>query len=102
MVASQGWRFASEFMRSDFRGQGHITIYQWMALVTALVATLYAFIFDSSPGLAKLPIFDLGMRGLWSAGPLLIIQILGVYIFVVTGRSSVTRSKMSMHLVTEA
>jgi Prolipoprotein diacylglyceryl transferase len=101
LVVSQGWRFLSEFMRTDFRGAGRITAYQWMSLATIALALFYVELFRSSLAIPNLPSFVEGMKGIWAPGPLVVLQLLAAYVFVVTGKSSVTRSRMAMYLATE-
>jgi hypothetical protein len=101
LVVSQGWRFLSEFMRTDFRGKGRITAYQWMSLATIALAFFYVDLFRASSALMNAPSFISGMKGLWAPGPLVVLQLLAAYVFVVTGKSSVTRSRMAMYLATE-
>jgi Prolipoprotein diacylglyceryl transferase len=101
LVISQGWRFLSEFMRTDFRGQGRITAYQWMSLATIALAFFYVELFRASSLLGNMPDFAAGMKGLWAPGPLVVLQLLAAYVFFVTGKSSVTRSRMAMYLASE-
>jgi Prolipoprotein diacylglyceryl transferase len=101
LVISQGWRFLSEFMRTDFRGKGRVTVYQWMSLATIALAFLYVELFGRTLAIASAPSFVEGMKGLWAPGPLVVLQLLAAYVFVVTGKSSVTRSRMAMYLATE-
>jgi Prolipoprotein diacylglyceryl transferase len=101
LIVSQGWRFISEFMRTDFRGKGRITAYQWMSLATIALALFYVDLFSAASALGNPPSFILGMKGIWSAGPLVVLQLLALYVFIVTGKSSVTRSRMAMYLANE-
>jgi hypothetical protein len=43
-----------------------------------------------------IPSLAMGMKALWALGPMIDIELLGLYIFFVTGKSSVTTSRMSM------
>ena len=43
LVMTQGWRFASEFLRADYRGQGRISAYQIMAILS-IVYTFFLFL----------------------------------------------------------
>jgi Prolipoprotein diacylglyceryl transferase len=104
MLISQGWRFASEFMRADFRGAGKITAYQWMAALTALLCVIYAVYFYEAPSAILNPMtpsLQQGLLGLWSPGNFIFVQLIGLYIFWTTGKSTVTRSRMAMYLATD-
>jgi len=97
ITATQLWRCASEFLRADYRGAWRFSAYQWMSLgMTAYVwAAVYLIPFQAaSPanlaqGLSRLssPIALLALQGLW----------IGVFLY--TGRSSVTASRLSFHLL---
>jgi Prolipoprotein diacylglyceryl transferase len=104
MLISQGWRFTSEFMRADFRGAGKITAYQWMAALTAVLCVMYAVYFYQAPGVIANPMtpsLEQGLIGLWSPGNFIFVQLIGLYIFWTTGKSTVTRSRMAMYLATD-
>jgi len=99
LVATQLWRFFSEFLRADFRGEGKITAYQWMALLSIPYAlSLAAWIPLPSP----LPT-DLraGLEFLSKPVNILFLQGLWIVAFFLTGKSSVTASTLSFHVIRE-
>ena len=87
-----GWRFVSEFLRSDFRGDARISAYQYMSLA-AVAYCLFAglFIDFSSPVAPDILLAGAIFR---DARFLLGIQALWVACFVYLGVSSVTRSEI--------
>ncbi len=106
MGGSQFWRFASEFLRADDRGSGRISLYQWMALLTvpliyANVALITAILPSSSSFKMVLPDLDWGLAALWAPIPLITLQIMGVYVFLKTGKSSVTTARLRLQMSSE-
>ena len=97
LVVTQLWRFASEFLRADYRGGGRISAYQKMALG----ATVYGVAMGLLPPAPGLPPPDLGagLRILWHPGLLLMLQALWVASFLYTGRSKVTAATLNFHVV---
>jgi prolipoprotein diacylglyceryltransferase len=96
MVVTQVWRFLSEALRADYRGQGRLSAYQIMALA----ATLYAIIIGL--WLARVPAQPAslahGLETLWHPAMLLFLQLLWIVSFVFTGKSSVTESRLAIHV----
>jgi prolipoprotein diacylglyceryltransferase len=97
MTVTQVWRALSETLRADYRGEGDLSAYQVMAIMAALYVLAGAWL--SAP--VPLPGADLvaGLSVLWD--PILIIALQSVFIcaFLVTGRSSVTGSTISFHVI---
>lgn len=102
MGGTQIWRFASEFLRADFRGAGLISAYQWMALATVPVLCVHALliqsVFQSANPQVVTPNFYLGLNALWSPGPLVVLQLVMVYVFAKTGKSSVTKASLRLQM----
>jgi prolipoprotein diacylglyceryltransferase len=96
MGVSQAWRVYSENLRADFRGGSRISPYQLMALVTALIAAIYAFLYRGSTNVT--PDLWQGLTSVWSPGALLALQVLALVIFLYTGRSEVTQSSLHIHV----
>ncbi len=96
---SQLWRFASEFLRADYRGRGRISAYQCMRLV----AVAYGLAVAAGGGLLNAPpetairIAD-GLRVFWNPWMLLCIQALWLAAFLYTGRSEVTGATIEFHV----
>lgn len=95
LLVTQGWRFFSEFLRSDYRGDRRISVYQIMSLLTIPYAVLVLLVFPSSVHGADLLA---GLRVLWNPAAILFLQVLGVTMFLRTGRSQVTGSALSFHV----
>ncbi|HMK37513.1 MAG TPA: prolipoprotein diacylglyceryl transferase family protein [Desulfomonilaceae bacterium] len=98
-LVTQSWRVLSEFLRADHRGGGKLSAYQIMAMAAVAYSFMILFIFTGEP----LPIADLktGLVSLWDPAVLLFLQCIGLATFLVTGRSMVTASTLSFHLVKE-
>jgi len=98
LVVSQGWRFLSERLRADHRGDTHgsATAYQWMVLATAVyaIAIVLGFGDDSAPP----PDLARGLRVLWSPGALVLLQLVWIASFLRSGRSDVTGATVRFHL----
>ena len=99
MVSTQVWRVVSELLRADYRGGGKVTAYQIMSL--AAIAYVFALVGVSSP--EQFPSADLGtgLASLWDPVVILFLQGLGLVGFLLSGRSSVTESTMTFHVVVE-
>jgi len=97
-LATWGWRALSEFLRADHRGDSRISVYQVMALVAmgylALMVTLL-------PSDGPTPNLSAGLSAVTSAGAIVILQALWVALFLYYGRSRVTSSVVSFHVVAE-
>lgn len=94
--ATQVWRFASEFLRADYRGQARISVYQWLALTAAASVVPVAFWWPDVP--TSLPDVGAGFRQLWTPGALLLIQAVGAATFLRLGISTVTASRLIFEL----
>ena len=97
LIVSQLWRFASEFLRADYRGNGRISAYQVMSLAAAGYAVVLAYL---APPPAALPAISIvqGLRALWHPAMLLFLQALWITAFVYTGKSSVTGATIRFHV----
>lgn len=87
LAVTQGWRFASEFYRADFRGDRRISAYQIMSLATIPYGMTLPFYF---PTTGNGPDLLAGLNRLWSPGAILLLQVLWMVMFLRTGRSDVT------------
>jgi hypothetical protein len=95
LLVTQGWRFLSEFLRSDYRGDRKISIYQIMSLLTIPYGLLIPFLFPTSGQIVDLVS---GLRAIWNPAVFLFLQIACVIMFLRTGRSQVTGSGISFHV----
>lgn len=99
MIVTQGWRTVSEFFRADYRGERKFTAYQIMSLL-AIVYVLG--ILWLAPG-ADAPHAGIsqGLHAIWHPGVILALQGLWLAVFLYTGRSMVTGSSISFHVIRE-
>jgi hypothetical protein len=95
VCGTQMWRFASEFIRADYRGGGRISAYQIMALAAIIYAIGLCMLLDLPPVATDISI---GLRLLWSPGIILTCQVLWIGIFLFMGRSQVTGARISFHV----
>jgi hypothetical protein len=99
ILFAHGWRIFSETLRADFRGGGHFSAYQKMSLVSMICAAGLVIAFPEVHGLST----DI-MRGLdllWQPSVIILLQILWLLLFLVTGCSMVTESTLSFHVRSE-
>jgi len=97
-LATWGWRAVSEILRADHRGHSRISAYQWMALI-AIAYLLLALTVIPSEG--PVPNLAAGLTALTSTLVIVILQLLWAGLFLFYGRSRVTGSVMSFHVVAE-
>ena len=97
LAVTQFWRFASEFLRADFRGTLKISVYQIMALLTIPYGLLLTRIL---PSVSTGGIIDLTGGFHVFASPLLLIflQLIWVVMFWSSGRSYTTGSTLRFHV----
>jgi hypothetical protein len=96
IVFTWGWRAVSEALRADFRGNGRISSYQvlslialgYLVLVTALVRS------EGTP-----PSLALGFSHLLSLPVVAGLQVFWITLFLYYGRSRVTASTVSFHVL---
>jgi prolipoprotein diacylglyceryltransferase len=96
IVATQVWRFLSEFLRADYRGASRISAYQWMALAGAAYTVLLGWLWPDVP--ERTPDVARGLALLWTPGALLLIQAVAIFVFVRMGVSTVTTSLIAFDL----
>lgn len=97
-LATWGWRALSETLRADHRGHSRSSVYQWMALIAMAYLVLMLTVIPSeglTPNLAA------GLAQVTSAGVIVILQLLWAGLFLFYGRSRVTGSVVSFHVVAE-
>lgn len=98
MSITQVWRLLSEFVRADYRGNGKISVYQWMGGLSVLYVILITFIFPIA-GTPSCDITD-GLALFWNPGVILFLELLFIFTFVYTGRSQVTRATLTFNVQT--
>lgn len=99
VVASWGWRACSEWLRADYRGGARISVYQIMAVLAVLYLT--AFVVFLPTAAAVRPNLQLALAQVASAAVLVPLEIFWIALFVYYGKSRVTASTLSFHLVEE-
>jgi prolipoprotein diacylglyceryltransferase len=90
------WRFASEFLRADYRGQGRLSVYQWMA-VACLAYVVSALGILSVP--ARRPDIHHGLELLTSPLTMLALAALGVVVFIYLGVSKMTTATVKLGVI---
>jgi hypothetical protein len=99
LVITQIWRLMSEFLRADYRGSGKISAYQMMSVFAVIYAIAVVCIFPDS-SVYPADILN-GLKCLWNPAMILALQGLWLAIFLHTGRSKVTGSSVSFHVIRE-
>jgi hypothetical protein len=97
-LGAWGWRAVSENLRADYRGEQRTSAYQIMAVI-AMAYTAIALLVIPNDG--PLPNLAAGLTQVASASVILSLQALWVVLFLYYGRSRVTGSVVSFHVVTE-
>jgi len=97
-LATWGWRALSELLRADHRGGSRISVYQIMALFAMAYLTLMLTVL---PGGGPNPDLVVGLVQVTSAAVIVTLQALWVALFLFYGRSRVTSSVVSFHVVAD-
>jgi hypothetical protein len=97
MGVTQGWRAISESLRADYRGSGKIPAYQGMALLMILYSLGIAPLLPASP--VPSPDILAGIQVLWNPAVILFLEALWLSVFLYYGRSAVTASSISFHVL---
>lgn len=97
IIASTGWRACSEWLRADYRGASRISVYQLMAIFSALYLGTFVMLMPSSAAAA--PNLLAGFAQLTQAPVILLLQVFWIGLFLYYGRSRVTASTLSFHVV---
>lgn len=97
LIIAQSWRFVSEFLRADHRGQGRISTYQVMTLLAmGYILIMVPFVTETSP---VMPNLMLGLHSLWRPGIIIFLMVLWIVAFVFTGKSNVTCSSIDVKII---
>lgn len=96
---TQLWRTFSEAWRADYRGEGRISAYQIMALISVVYTLLAVWWFPTEA--TRTPDLVQGLASLWQPGAIVFLQLLWVGTFIYYGRSLVTRAQLSFHVCEE-
>lgn len=98
VIGTWGWRVVAENLRADHRGHTKISVYQVMSLIAMAYLTAMGFLL---PNGAPRPDVALGLARTATLPVMLVLQSLWVLLFLFYGRSQVTASLVSFHVVTE-
>jgi prolipoprotein diacylglyceryltransferase len=99
LVAAAGagvWRVISEFFRADYRGEGKLSAYQWMALVSVVFACALYWAFDEPTQLR--PSLREGISALWDPLVIIGVQLIGLAVFFHSGKSKVTAARIFVYV----
>ena len=96
VVGTWGWRALAETLRADYRGNSRISIYQIMSLIAMCYLTFAALVMPVE-GVA--PDLTRGFSEISSTGVFLFLQALWILLFLYYGRSRVTGSVVSFHVI---
>lgn len=96
---TQIWRFLSEFIRADYRGEGKISAYQVMGFLSIAYALVIAWFFSATvhPGHDIIA----GLQSIWNPSMIIFLQSLWLLTFIYTGRSRVTQSHVTFNVIQE-
>jgi hypothetical protein len=99
LLTSYGWRACSEWLRADYRGASKVSPYQIMTIIS-LVYLAVAIVLVPDAGGIK-PDLIAAFRQMSSAWVLVLSQLLWMLLFLYYGRSRVTSSVLSFHVVAD-
>ncbi|MFO7568923.1 MAG: prolipoprotein diacylglyceryl transferase [Smithellaceae bacterium] len=97
LLVTQIWRFLSEFLRADYRGENRVSAYQVMTLLAVAYTLAVVALTEKTAGM--MPDLLTGITALWEPGLLIFLGILWVVAFLYTGKSSVTSSFIDIQVV---
>lgn len=97
VVAAQAWRIFSETLRADYRGPGRWTTYQQLGVLTILFTGALVFFQKGSP--PPTPDLEVAIAALWTPQVILAAELVWSVVFLFSGRSLVTGSVISVHVV---
>jgi hypothetical protein len=98
IVCAWGWRAVSESLRADFRGDGRISSYQVMSLLALACLVLVTSLIPSEGAAPSLGLAFSHMLSLSVAAGL---QAFWIALFLYYGRSRVTASTVSFHVLAD-
>jgi len=94
------WRACSEWLRADYRGASRVSAYQVMSVFAAAYSTAFiALLPSAAPGAT--PDLQAALAHVNTAATLPTLQIVWLALFLYYGRSRVTASLLSFHVVRE-
>lgn len=99
LTVTQVWRFISEFLRSDYRGDSKISAYQMMSLFLIFYYAVYLFIFN--PSSSVVPVLYNGFVFIWNPALFILLGAMWTGSLLYTGISSVTAAEISLFVVSD-
>ncbi|MBU2510983.1 prolipoprotein diacylglyceryl transferase [bacterium] len=99
LATTQLWRIVSEFLRADFRGEGKLSVYQYMAILSVIYSVGISLLFYDIPVLSTS--ISQGLSLMWNLPVILFLQALWLAVFISTGRSKVISAELSFHVKME-
>jgi prolipoprotein diacylglyceryltransferase len=99
VIATWGWRACSEGLRADYRGGSQISVYQVMAILSVLYLSIFLVLLPSSSVIT--PDLSAAFGQFFCAATILPLQVFWVALFLYYGKSRVTDSTVSFHVIAE-
>ena len=99
LSVTQLWRFASEFLRADYRGNSKISAYQVMSLFLVFYYVASYMIFR--PAVSIEPVLYKGLIFIWEPALFILFAAMWTGSLLYTGISSVTASEISLYVVSD-
>lgn len=93
---TQIWRVVSEFLRADYRGEGTLSVYQYLAFISVFYSIGVALWFSLDPVLTIS--IRHGINVMWDLPVILFLQGLFIAVFFMTGRSKVITAELSFQV----
>jgi hypothetical protein len=87
-----------ELLRADYRGHGRFSAYQVMALISVIYCLSIALLASANIPHSRPSLFT-GFRAIWTPEVFLFMVALWIVVFIYTGRSSVTESRVSFYVL---
>jgi len=97
VFVSQIYRFFSEFLRDDYRGEGKISPYQKMALLNVIVVLIYSVIFKNN-GYSPLIDLNYALQKIFEIKTIIFFILIFAITFIYTGVSTATYSIVTFRL----
>ncbi len=98
VIGTWGWRTVAENLRADHRGHSRVSAYQVMSIIAMVYLATAVFLLPAS---GPVPDLAFGLAETATLPVFLALQTLWVALFLFYGRSQVTASVLSFHVVTE-
>lgn len=97
LIGSQVWRIYSETLRADYRGGlTQFSAYQGMAAISCVYVVAVALVLPPETDTHASALT--GLAALWHPGTILLLQTIGVGMFLFAGTSTITQSTVTLSL----